>query len=103
MIRPMSPAELVGLREQLRELHSPVRTGPVQTNPYKAPEHAGGTLMCTGCGGVMRWPCLTRRLVDGEKVDLTLPVIGEPPIGVPWTAEMSERAAAERAVTAVTA
>lgn len=46
------------LRAVLRELHSPMR-GTLQASP-------AGKQWCRGCGGVIRWPCVTRRLLDGE-------------------------------------
>jgi hypothetical protein len=76
MIAPMTVGELETLRAALRGLHTPLRTGPVQPNPYQAPTDVGGKLVCAGCGGVMWWPCPTRRLLDGEKVDVTLPELG---------------------------
>lgn len=57
----MRRAEQPTLRDILRELHSPM-TGALRAEP-------GSKEWCRGCGGVLRHPCPTRRLLDGQPVD----------------------------------
>lgn len=60
------------LRDVLKELHSPMR-GALQAGP-------GSKAWCRGCGGVQQWPCVTRRLLDGEDPSIAaeLEPVGEP-------------------------
>lgn len=61
------------LREILRALHSPMR-GALQAKP-------GQKAWCGGCGGVIAAPCPTRRLLDGEPVDLSDLEVDPEPFG----------------------
>jgi hypothetical protein len=77
---PDVAVELGVLRAQLLALHAPVRTGPYQPNPYREPVAPAGRLVCAGCGGVMWWPCATRRILDGHPVEAGAVAV----VGAPW-------------------
>lgn len=64
--------------EVLLELHVPM-SGPLHTDR--------GRSFCRGCGGLTTWPCLTRRLVLGEQVNVRAELETTPPIGEPYRFE----------------